>query len=304
MGDLKNEAVIEATRKVNSLKFAIELWDKVELVEDENGEEHFINAQYIDDPYRPIIKVSGYNELNGCDEEDEVPCWYMDPDASLSDYIAAGESPACSYPDEVEHVVFTHRINLKADLREAEEKLKAAQYEEEHRKDSATYYLLGEVLVGKRVNEPQTADYLFVGDSWCSDDEGVIDKLLNGEDLTKQAFESFDQNLAKAMNSITEIDSESAMEIIVEDTYGYLKMIWKDKYAKDKEEWDKDPKWWAKYVSIDFELYGVKKTLYPKDLPFKSGPSLEGFMELISSKLCDDLRERGAFIVATHGMMD
>ena len=132
-----DDEVVRATKRVNTVKFAMELWDKVKLVKNKNGESVFTNAEYIDHQYYPCIKVSGYNELNGCDEEFDLPCWYMESDESISDYIESGESPALSYPEGVYSVVETHKINLHADLKEAEESLKAAKYTKECINDSA-----------------------------------------------------------------------------------------------------------------------------------------------------------------------
>lgn len=299
-----DDEVVRATKRVNTVKFSMELWDKVKLVKNENGESIFTNAEYINHQYYPRIKVSGYNELNGCDEEFDLPCWYMESDESISDYIESGDTPALAYPNDVYMEVETHKINLHADLCEAEESLKAAKYAKEHINDAAIYYLIGNGLVGKREKRIEIVDYLFFEDNWEIDDEYIITKLLNGEDLTKQSFRSFDPETTEIINSIKEIDRQEAMEIITDQTIEYLKMLWEEKFAKEKEEWDKAPKWWAKCVSKEFILNGVKRTLYPEDLPFASGPSIEGFMESISGEIDKDLRERGAFIVANNGMID
>ena len=55
-------------QRVNSIEFEISLWEKVKLVE-EDGNPVFTNAEYVDDKLFPVIKVGGYNEANGIDEE-------------------------------------------------------------------------------------------------------------------------------------------------------------------------------------------------------------------------------------------
>ena len=222
-------------QRVNSIEFEISLWEKVKLVE-ENGKQVYKNAEYIDDKLFPVIKVGGYNEANGIDEEFVLECFSLD-DCSRSEweeeYEYNGSTPAYPYPSGALDVIFTQLINLRADLEEAKE------------------------LLRKEENMPEYKD----------DDKNERQQLT-------------DQIVAKLMSQ------------------------WKDRFAKEKEDWDKEPKWSAKLVSIDFVLNGIERTLYPKDFPFEDGPCYEGFIESIQKRVCEDLKEQGAFITGVNGMMD
>ena len=81
-------------------------------------------------------------------------------------------------------------------------------------------------------------------------------------------------------------------------------MLWEKKFRKQKEEWDCNPQWFSKLVSIHFTINGVKKSLDTKDFPFKKGPSDDAFIESISSELQKDIEECGGFFTGMGGMID
>ena len=222
-------------QRVNSIEFEISLWENVKLVE-ENGQQVFKNAEYIDDKLFPLIKVGGYNEANGIDEEFVLECFSL-YEYSRSEWEEEYEynrsSPAYPYPEGALSAIHTQLINLKADLEDAKE------------------------LLRKEENMPVYTD----------DDKEERERLT-------------DQTLSMLMDE------------------------WKERFAQEKEKWDKEPKWSAKMVSIDFMLNGIKRTLYPNDFPFEDGPCYEGFIESIQRRVCNDLKEQGAFITDVHGMMD
>ena len=55
-----------------------------------------------------------------------------------------------------------------------------------------------------------------------------------------------------------EIPREEAMKIITCQTLEFLKDMWKEKYAKEKADWDKKPGWPAKLVRTDYVLNGIE----------------------------------------------
>ena len=303
MEDKSISAIEKAKRRINSIKFEMSLWEKVELILDEDGTKRAINAEYIDDYYYPKIKVSGYNELNGCEETYTIPCWYMISDWSISDYKYAGETPAYDFPVGTRSVIKCQILNLRTDLFEWEERLKSEIAREKQNEEKADYYLLGKNLIGKRETYPKSGDFLFIDDEWTADDEKIVEKLLAGDDLTRYEFKSWPPAVAEMINSIKSIDKSEAMEIVLDQTLVSLKRLWKKKYALAFKEWNAAPKWWAKHVSMEIVMNGTHRSVYPKDLPFES-PAIDGFMEFISNDLKDDFRARGAFVVAMHGDID
>ncbi len=121
--------VEKATREVNSIKFEISLWEAVKPGKDKNGKRGLGNSEYFDDPLFPEIKVSGYNELNGCDEEFTIGCYSLESGVSKSEYREqyemTGETPAFRYPQDVLDAVRAHILNLRPRLDAAKEDLKA-----------------------------------------------------------------------------------------------------------------------------------------------------------------------------------
>ena len=155
MKNIRHSKDCTATQYVNSIIFEISLWEKVKFV-DEDGKKVFLNAEFTNDKLFPVIKVGGYNDLNSCEEEFNIPCYYLD-DMSKSEweeeYKINGSSPAYTCP-EIEEAIYVHLVNLKADLKEAKERQAAEkENEKQNMEDKGTYYILGNSLVGKRDEE-------------------------------------------------------------------------------------------------------------------------------------------------------
>ena len=116
-------------QRVNSIEFEISLWEKVKLVE-ENGKQVLKNAEYIDDKLFPVIKVGGYNEANGIDEEFVLGCFEL-YEYSRSEweeeYEYNGSSPAYPYPDGALSTIRTQLINLRSELDDAMKDIEADQ---------------------------------------------------------------------------------------------------------------------------------------------------------------------------------
>lgn len=294
--------------RVNSIIFEINLWKKVEISLEEDGTKRIVNAEYKDDPCFPVIRVKGFNELNGFEEEFVIPCYTRYSEDSYDDireeYERTGNSPAYSFPLGVQDAVFCQIINLQADLREAEEELKAEKALEKLKNDGSCYYLIGTGLVGKRTVKPKQEDYLFLDGKWKADEDELIESLLNGEDITKKKLKMFFSEMSDMINSISEIEPDRAFEIVADQTVQYLLMLWEKKYRKQKKEWDSNPQWFSKFVSISFTINGVKKGLATKDFPLKKGPSDDAFIEYISDDLKKDIEECGGFFTGMGGMID
>ncbi len=295
-----------ARERVNSIKFEINLWKKVKLVIEPDGTKKAINGEYRDDPLFPSLHVRGFNELNKCEEEYNLPCYVIISDWSASDweeeYKETGESPAYSFPSGVENLLFCHINDREIDLKNAEEELIGEiKLAEQRENDKAKYYLIGETLAGKR---DEGKDYLFMDAEWTLDEEGLIKKLLNGEDLTKQDFKTFDPGIVEYINTISEVERERAMEIITDQTVTHLLIEWSEKYSEEKTAWDKSPQWFSKLVSVHFTMNGIHKTLYPKDFIFADGQPDDAFIEYIGEKISEDIRKYGGFVTGIDGMMD
>ena len=248
---------------------------------------------------------------NGEEERYGISCYSMLSDWTTQDYIdeyeETGDSPAFSFPEGVQFAINDKVRNLKEhSLVLAKEAMEIEKEEQIMLEDNATYYMLGTSLIGKREKDKPESDKIFGYDKWVDDEVGLIKRLLAGEDLTKQTLEDTDPEfLVWLNNSIKEIDRETAMEYITRQTIAYLKeFVWKETLAAKKEEWEKDPLWYAKYVHVDFVMNGIECSLYPSDLPFDSITSRDGFMEYVMSDICNDIKERGGHIIQTYGMSD
>ena len=303
--DRDNTGLERAMEIVNCIKFQIDLWKKVELVVEEDGTKRAINGEYRDDPLFPTIRVRGYNEWTKKEEEYYLPCYAILSDWTSRDweeeYEQTGESPAFSFPEGTRCQISCQINDLEMNLRGAQERLKAEKKLAAQPKDMAMYYLLGDSLVGKR-NEGK--DYLFMSADWFLDEEGIMKKLLKGEDITTLTFETFDPEALEMINSIKGIKRKQAMEMITDQTVCYMLTEWSKKFAERKTDWDHSPEWFSKLVSIHFILNGIEKTIYPKDFIFEDGTAADGFIESISEEISEDIRKAGGFVTGVYGMMD
>ena len=295
----------EALLTVNCIKFQIDLWEKVKLVVEEDGTKRAINGEYLDDPLFPVLKVKGYNPYTKKEEEHTLRCWAIISDWTMSDwreeYEETGDSPAYLFPEGVEGLLFCAINDLRLSLRSAEERLEAVKKLESEPKDTATYYLLGETLVGKR-NEGK--DYLFIDADWIPDEDGIIGKLLKGEDLTKYKLKMFDVETAKEINTIKELSKEEANKPITDQTVEYLLDKWSKEYADAAENWKEFPQWFSKCVDIKFEMNGIRKIIDPKDFRFPNCSCEDAFLENIYEDICKDLKKYGAYGISLDGLPD
>ena len=168
-----------------------------------------------------------------------------------------------------------------------------------------TYYLIRERLVGKREYESDGfTDYLFLDGRWAFDGSLTILKYLMGFDETEPEDSPYAVGNSDIMDEIWEIPEEDAMKIITLQLFGFLQSKWKEDFVGKKEEWDKNPRWPAKYVETRFEINGLNLVLHASDLPFEPGPWYEGFFESIQRYIEDDIIAYGGVITGSYGFLD
>ena len=296
-----------ALEEYNSLLFEQKLWEKVKVGVAEDGTKIVENATYSDDELFPVVSVEGFNELNGKTEKFYLECYCLYED-SKSDwrkcYEETGDSPAYPFPEGVRDVIFTRLVNIPYELSCARKAIKdekmAAMINRKIKEDKTSYYIIGTSLIGKREFK-DSSDWLFSSAQWEPDNDGMIDMLLNGVDITKQSLDSFFPEHLKLINEIHPIDTKEAMEKITDQTLSFLIDMWAEKYAVAAKEWSENPKWYSKLVSTSFVMNGVKRTIKPSDLKVSAD---DAFMESIQDELEKDLREYGAYDIVNCGMMD
>ena len=271
-----------AVQKVNSILFQIECLKQIRF----NDVDQTIVGAELDcsDPLFPILKYGGYNKLNECDEDFIIQCWdwYDDTRSDLIEhYKETGESPAWPF----EHIKGAVRSKIfileMSELGIAKQRIKDEEIRdkriEEAKNDECVYYTSENNLIIK--HDPDTdEDYVFVDGKW-----GL----------------STDQS-----DDMHVIPRDEAMKIITCQTLEFLKDMWREKYAREKEDWDKNPGWPAKLVRTDYVLNGIEGSITAKDLPFSSGPYFEGFFESIQTGIESDLQKYGAYITSSTGMLD
>lgn len=131
-------------RILNSLKFELSLWEKVELLKKKDGSnfqqisKSFKNATYkcnFSNLDYPTLKVIGYNELNRAYEEYSVFCYLRIEDMSRDDErvkdafkpMAWGVPIYVFNADEVMNVVVTRIANIKTQIQRYEKQLSVSE---------------------------------------------------------------------------------------------------------------------------------------------------------------------------------
>ena len=87
-------------------------------------------------------------------------------------------------------------------------------------------------------------------------------------------------------------------------TIEFLKEKWKKDFLKEKEEWDRKPRWPAKYVETRFKMDGESYTRGPVDIGLTDDCWDQGFMESIQKYIRADLEQYGATDIRNLGFMD
>ena len=107
------------------------------------------------------------------------------------------------------------------------------------------------------------------------------------------------------LREMKEISEEEAVSIMNRQTLDMLKELWRDKFRKEKEEWDRHPKWPAKLVGTYFELNGIEYSIGPADVGLDAADCWDqGFMESIQFDISRDLKAYGATKIFNDGFLD
>ncbi len=83
-----------------------------------------------------------------------------------------------------------------------------------------------------------------------------------------------------------------------------MKEEWKNKFRKQKEEWDKNRGWPSKLVKTVFTLNGIEYSIKPEDIGLTNDGWDQGFMESIQGEIKKDLEKYGAVDVCNLGFID
>ena len=166
-----------------------------------------------------------------------------------------------------------------------------------------TYYLINGTTVGRRIRTDDTvSDSLFTEGRWGPDPMFLILRSLC--DACRPQSERTENTGwdGDVTYGITQIPEKEAMELITDQTMDFLIGKWKKEYAEDKRNWDKHPGWFAKHVTTEFVLNGVRRRLTVEELGLDR--VYEGYFESIQKLLEKDLEEYGAVITASWGFLD
>lgn len=166
-----------------------------------------------------------------------------------------------------------------------------------------TRYYLMNTTVGRRIIEDDViCDNLFREGRWAPDWMFILRRSLAFARLReegKAVNSGWDDGMGPGVRELTE---REAMELITDQTMDFLIAKWKKEYAEDKREWDIRPQWFAKFVTTEFILNGVKRKLTVDELGLDR--YYEGFFESIQHLLEKDLEAYGAVITASYGFLD
>lgn len=105
-------------------------------------------------------------------------------------------------------------------------------------------------------------------------------------------------------NGFRSISYEEYLEIINDRLVNELIDKWNNGFEKEKEEWNKEPLWPAKYVETSFILNNIKYVIYPSDIDKGVKGFNEGYMEYIQKYIEEDLREINAEAIVSSGFLD
>ena len=164
------------------------------------------------------------------------------------------------------------------------------------------YYFVVEKTVAK--SDDTGNIFLFKDGKWIKDEEAVFEDHPAEYDLSesKTSPRRFGRNCFLVEMEI--ISEEEAVLAVNQQIADDLKELWKEKFRKKKEEWDKAPIWPAKYVETVFRLNGIQYSIKPEDIGLEKDPWDEGFMESIQRDIEEDLKRYGADEIRSTGFLD
>lgn len=170
---------------------------------------------------------------------------------------------------------------------------------------SVSYYLIRGELVAKREQDGQwDRDYLFRDGRWVEDDRRVVAAHLTGFAPSEPEDSPCRFGSTEIPAEMDRISEEQAVSMMNRQILEVLKSRWKAAFAARKEEWDKKPRWPAKYVRTKFLLNGVEYSLFPTDIGLTHNNWDQGFMESVQSEISEDLEAYGATDIHSMGFID
>ena len=169
----------------------------------------------------------------------------------------------------------------------------------------AIYYLIHNSTVAKREESNGVySGFIFRNGKWISDEQSIILDHLWGYDPSEPEGSPFRFGNESVLREMKEISEEEAALIMNQQTLDMLKEVWKTKFKKEKDEWDKNPRWPAKLVTTYFEMNGIEYSIGPEDIGLTTDCWDQGFMETIQGDISGDLREYGATKIFNNGFLD
>ena len=164
-----------------------------------------------------------------------------------------------------------------------------------------TYYLIEKCRIGKKED---VAYYLFIDAEWVWDEKNVIMDHLVGYDPSEPADSPYAIGNTSIIDEIEEISFDKAIRVINDQTTEFLIDKWKKDLVPEKEAWDRNPGWPAKYVKTRFELNGFQYVILPEHLGLSYNCWDQGFMESFQGRMSDDLEAFGAVNIHEIGFLD
>ncbi len=141
----------------------------------------------------------------------------------------------------------------------------------------------------------ENGTYGVMGNVTCAAAAASQDQLISYKDFIK-IFDEYQLKIHPVIpKPPVRNEEDPATYQLVDD----LIQKWKEKYAEAYEEWEKEPGWYAKFVSTEFIINGIEKGLDAGTFGWS-----DGFFESVQSEIEADLVKHGAVITYSGGMMD
>ncbi len=166
-----------------------------------------------------------------------------------------------------------------------------------------SHYILGDKQDGERyfsTDLPVWVDlengtYGVMGNVTCAAAAASQDQLISYKDFIK----IFNEHQLKIHPVVPKPPVRNEEDPATDQLVDNLIQKWKEKYAEAYEEWEKEPGWYAKYVSMEFIINGIEKGLGAGTFGWS-----DGFFESVQSEIEADLVKHGAVITYSGGMID
>ena len=163
-----------------------------------------------------------------------------------------------------------------------------------------TYCRIREQLLGKKEDGKY---FLFLNAKWVPDENHAIMDRLVGSDPSEPEDSPYRFGSGTVF-CLDDVPYEKAMQILSDQTVDFLIEKWKKDLVPEKEAWDRNPEWPAKYVKTRFELNGFQYVILPEHLGLSYNCWDQGFMESFQGRMSEDLEAFGAVNIHAIGFLD